>query len=250
MTIRTVLYGVPGGFDPISPLETDRLYFDFTSALGTSSISSATIIAAQDPASPVPDASAATRIVGAVHIGGGVVSSLFGNAPIDGVVYDLSAVATFSDGRVLAIADVELECDSNPLPASDVVTPAIFRRDFPAFSSAAFYPEDQIAFWIANAPALSPSRWGGGPPGGFFLGQELWVAHMLTLERANQLQAITGRPAFSSGPAVSRSVGGVSVSYDLQSAYYQGAGFFNLTTWGQRYWFLLQLAGAGPVQII
>lgn len=247
MTVRTVLYGIPSGFDPISPLETDRFYFDFTSALGASTIANAAVTAAQDPASPVPDPSASMRITGAVQIGAGVVSSLFGNSPVDGAEYDLTATATFSDGRVLAIT-ADLECDGDPLPASTVVTPAIFRRDFPAFASAAFYPEDQVAFWIASAPAIDPNRWGGGPPGGFFLGQELWVAHMLTLERANQLNALTGRAAFAGGPATSRSVGGVSVSYDLSASYYQGAGFFNLTTYGQRYWYLLQQAGMGPLQ--
>lgn len=138
------------------------------------------------------------------------------------------------------------------------ITPASFRNDLPAFSDVVAYPDSAIAYWAAfGAQFLSVDRWGPGsdvatsPPSTVFdFGLELWVAHNLVLEKmANDSAATGASPGLSQGPASSKSVAGVSISYDTQAGIETDAGHWNLTTYGTRFIRLLRQMGMGPVQI-
>ncbi|MNK60445.1 hypothetical protein D3C87_795790 [compost metagenome] len=51
------------------------------------------------------------------------------------------------------------------------------------------------------------------------------------------------------GPISSASVDKVSYSRDARAANLPDAGDFNLTAWGLRWYRLMRMAGAGPVQV-
>jgi hypothetical protein len=246
MVTRTLVYGAGGDFDPIRPDESDLFSFDFTVPAAGVAISTAGVTCSQAIDSPVNDPGAAGRVLNSPQIVASVIKALVGTG-VNGVFYTLTASATMNDGRVLVFSG-DFECTLRPLPVTDpILTPAKFRQDFVTFTNPRDYPDETIAFWIniaLNQGPLDANRWGNL----ILLGQELFVAHMLTLEKQNQLQTRRGRAALAIGPAVSRSVGGVSVSYDLSGAYSDDAGFWNLSSYGQRYWYFLNQAGMGPVQ--
>lgn len=127
------------------------------------------------------------------------------------------------------------------------VTVSSFRIDFPAFTDTAAYPDASVAFWLGLASkSLSPDRWGEL----LDYGTELFVAHNLALDaQANKAAAAGGVPGVASGLTSSKTVDKVSVSYDTASAAIEGAGNWNLTTYGQRYVQLARLVGAGGVQL-
>jgi hypothetical protein len=141
-----------------------------------------------------------------------------------------------------------LQCTSAPR-VTGVLTPSDFRKDFPAFSDPTVYTEDALAFWIdvvLYQTPLNPRSWRNS----LVLGQELYVAHMLTLERQNERQSQAGQAPLALGPATSRSVGGVSVGYDSGSgAYTTDAGFWNMSTYGQRFYYFQNIAGIRPIQL-
>lgn len=127
------------------------------------------------------------------------------------------------------------------------VTPASFRSTFPEFTDSGRYPDPQIAFWItASVAQVNEARWGELTD----LGVSLQVAHQLALSTSTA----SGSPKSVPGTAVtgvvsSKSVGGVSVSYDTNSAIEEGGGHWNLTTYGTRYIRLARQIGAGPVEV-
>ena len=55
--------------------------------------------------------------------------------------------------------------------------------------------------------------------------------------------------AGGTGIVSSKSVDGASVSFDTSTGAEQGAGFWNQTAYGREYWQLIQMMGAGGVQI-
>lgn len=80
---------------------------------------------------------------------------------------------------------------------------------------------------------------------------ELYVAHNLVLEKqAVDAAKAGGDPGTKVGVITSKSVGGVSVSYDVSSMTGEdGAGFWAQTTYGLRFWRLAKSVSAGPIQI-
>lgn len=127
------------------------------------------------------------------------------------------------------------------------VTAAKFRGDFPEFANAADFPDSQINFWLTIAgKALNACIWGNM----ICLGIELYTAHNLVLSRqAAKAAKSGGTPGVMKGPVASEQVGQVSASYDNASGVLEGAGHWNLTTYGVRFRQLSDLMGAGPVQI-
>ena len=139
-----------------------------------------------------------------------------------------------------------------------MITPASFRLDWVAFSNQALYPNPVVNFWITVAGfMLRTERWGSGSAAAtspvttpYDLATELFVAHNLVLEKQADDAAKRGAtPGVSKGPIASMSVGGVSVSYDDAAGLEEGAGHWNLTTYGTRLKRLMDLFGAGPVQV-
>lgn len=127
------------------------------------------------------------------------------------------------------------------------ITPQQFRADFPEFSSTAVYTNSSITFWLGLAyMLLNADRWGGL----LDVGAELFAAHNISLEAKNVLEAAGGGiPGANTGPIESKKVDKVEVSYNTGAAMKKDAGHWNLTTYGTRYIYLLDMFGAGPVQV-
>jgi hypothetical protein len=82
------------------------------------------------------------------------------------------------------------------------------------------------------------------------IGLELFTAHMLTLNKQAMDAAGTGgTPGQNVGPIQSKSISSVSVSFDVAHAIMEGASFWNLSTYGTRFYWLADMMGMGPDQI-
>lgn len=127
------------------------------------------------------------------------------------------------------------------------VTASSFRADFPEFTSTVVFPDATVAFWLGLAgKLLSVDRWGDL----LDYGTELFVAHNLVLSARDQ-KAVSNGGIGGSGAGItsSKTVDKVSVSYDTANAAIDGAGNWNLTTYGTRYIQLARMVGAGGVQL-
>ena len=140
-----------------------------------------------------------------------------------------------------------------------MITPTSFRQDLTSFADQTKYPDPDIAYWIQiGVLLLVTTSWGTGsatassPPTTVYdFGLEMFVAHNLTVEEQNKAQADNGGTPGQGGNGIvtSESVGSVSRSYDANAGINQGAGFWNLTNYGTRFYQLARLRGKGPVQI-
>lgn len=126
------------------------------------------------------------------------------------------------------------------------VTATSLRAAFPEFSDSVKYPDTQINLWIPLASQfVGQDRWGDSAD----LGVTLFVCHQLALSaKAVKTAAAGGVPGMGVGVVNNKSVDKVSVGYDVNVATEQGAGFWNQTTYGTRFWHLVKMFGAGPVQ--
>jgi hypothetical protein len=128
------------------------------------------------------------------------------------------------------------------------VTVTSFRDGFPAFANTATFPDSAVNFWIAVAGnMLDPNQWGAMAD----TGSSLFIAHNLVLDAQANASAATpaGVPNGPAGALASKSVSGVSASYDMESSTIKGGGDFNLTAYGKRYLSLAEMFGAGGFQI-
>lgn len=130
---------------------------------------------------------------------------------------------------------------------------AAFREAFPQFSPD-LVPDGRVAFHLRVAGKLLPAaRWGDL----LEEGQGLYTAHQITLElEADKDAAGTGGINAAAGPVTSetKTVGGLSHSTTRTGAAAQGnalagAGQYNLTTYGQQFWALVQIVGAGGMVV-
>jgi hypothetical protein len=135
---------------------------------------------------------------------------------------------------------------SVPLPV-----PSTFREDFPEFSNTTIYTDGMINFWlnignIRMTPAAT--RWGAL----YNAGLELFVAHFISIQALNQMQAATnsgtGVPGMQRGAIASESAE-ISVGYDVAAVTIEAAGQWNLTTYGTQFMELVNLVGMGPIQV-
>jgi len=126
------------------------------------------------------------------------------------------------------------------------VTAASFRATFPVFASTTTYPDPQVQLWLSVAvQQVNAERWGTLTD----MGVSLYVAHQLVLEQKASMGASSGAPGSTVGILSSKSVDGVSASYDVSASTEKDAGHWNLTTYGTRYWRFSKMMGAGPMQI-
>lgn len=129
------------------------------------------------------------------------------------------------------------------------VTNADFRANFPEFADVSKYPEAQVTFWRTYAENLlmpSACRWSNM----LDYAIQLVMAHQLALAGRNAAAAAAGgAPGAVQGAASSKSVGGVSVSYDTTGALLQDGGYWNLTTYGIQFWQLAMSVGTGGFQL-
>ena len=123
-----------------------------------------------------------------------------------------------------------------------------FRQDFPEFKDTIKYTDSQINFWLGIAVArLSACAWGTL----YNQGLELLTAHYLSIaaQRA-KVASVGGQPgAGVGGPVSAKSVDKVSLSYDVAVATIEGAGQYNLTTYGTQFYDLALMVGAGGLQV-
>jgi len=191
---------------------------------------------------PTPDA----RLLSDPTISRNVTSILIGTM-IDGVTYMLTATSTLSDGRVLVSA-ADVQCVLALSPEDDILTVAEFRTVFPAFSNEAVFSDATCAYWIYQAttmPVIDADRWGQF----YNMGICLWVAHVLTLGNASRNAMSSGGGGLGAGVPASKSVNGVSISYDTTLGQEANAGWYGLTTYGNMFLHYLRMAGAGPIQV-
>lgn len=127
------------------------------------------------------------------------------------------------------------------------VTVESFRVDLPEFADIAKFPDAAVAFWLKWALLMvNEDRWGDV----FDLGVEMFVAHNLALERRAQVAAAKGGiPGMQPGVLTGSSVDKVSVGYDASAGINLGAGHWNLTIYGTRFYQMAQQFGAGPITI-
>lgn len=127
------------------------------------------------------------------------------------------------------------------------VTAASFRADFPEFASTANFPDAGVNFWIGVAgKLLNAERFADM----LDTATELFVAHQLVLERQAQKSVASGAvPGVTTGAISSKTVGPVTQAYDTSAGIEEGAGHWNLSTYGTRFIQLVRLFGAGPIQV-
>jgi hypothetical protein len=132
-----------------------------------------------------------------------------------------------------------------PLPP---LTIAKFRADFPEFADQSVYPDAQIAGPLTIAATLiqNATRWGAL----LVMGQELVAAHYLVLAaRATAAAANGATPGTAEGLLASEAAGPLSASYDYSTSAMESGGQWNLTSYGQRYYSLARVFGAGGIQL-
>lgn len=128
------------------------------------------------------------------------------------------------------------------------ITIGNFREMFPAFGDPQQFTDAQVTMWLQYSHAiLDQSLWADMKP----MGQALFTAHNLVLEARDERAAQRGGLPGQSGGQIlsSKSIGGVSGSYDTASGLEQGAGYYNLTTYGTRFFRMMRLVGMGGRQI-
>lgn len=117
---------------------------------------------------------------------------------------------------------------------------ARFRLDFPEFTDPP-YTDGSVNFWLGVAVLmLRPERWADL----LDVGLELFTAHNLALERA----AATNGGA-QMGVVSAKTVDKLSISYDASAGIIPNAGHWNLTTYGTRFLWMMNMAGMGPTQV-
>ena len=131
--------------------------------------------------------------------------------------------------------------------ADHIVTTTDFRTFFPEFSDETKYPDALIlAYMNVGVQFVSICRWQNS----WKFGVCLFAAHELAMGLlASKTATAGGVPGVSTGIVSSKSVGPISKSYDTGFAKYDDAGYWNLTTYGQRYWYFINLFGTGGTQL-
>lgn len=234
-------------YDPIRPGDEDVFAYDFVKELGDLGvISGAVWVCTLSPNTTKVDLVPGSRILSTPIWDDTKTSVMVGNM-LDGVTYTLTATIDTSDGRELSYA-ADVLCVLRASVDETAFTVEQFRLEFPAFADASQYSDEMVSFWINQATVYSPldqNRWGQF----YQLGLRLYVAHNLALERMATIQAMNGAAPIGAGLPNSKSVGGVSVSYDVEFGSETNAGNWSLTIWGSRYIRLAREAGSGPIQL-
>jgi hypothetical protein len=125
-----------------------------------------------------------------------------------------------------------------------MITYENFIAALPEFSDTA-YAQGTVNFWIEQAKVhLNEGRLGRK----YDLACIYFVAHHVALTRMNERAAKSGGAVgMQSGQISSKSVGAVSVSYDTSSVSMSGAGEWNATAYGRKYFQLVRGAMLGGV---
>jgi hypothetical protein len=122
-----------------------------------------------------------------------------------------------------------------------------FRSAFPEFTDETKYPDAMLEFWYGiGETLLNADRWDSLLTQGLYL----YVAHNASLQSTDVSNAEKGRtPGNTAGVITNKGVGGVSISYDAGSSFFNDAGNFNMTKYGRDYWQLAMIVGTGGKQV-
>ncbi|WCS27241.1 DUF4054 domain-containing protein [Methylobacterium sp. NMS14P] len=117
---------------------------------------------------------------------------------------------------------------------------------FPEFGSVVAFPDATVAFWLGQAgTVVDATRYGAQGT----LAQLLFAAHYLVLAAQSARAALIGGGANIGAPitvATSKSVGPVSKGVDAGLTSIAGAGEWNATSYGQRYYQIIRGFAGGP----
>jgi len=259
-----------GPFPAIRPDETDFFTFDFSRKLGsTGNITAATwtcVLASyspsnvtdNDPQSHIDPQSIPPAAPNNPQIN--KVAALCGGF-VDNAAYTITVQVEVDDGRILALSG-DVKCAlGTPAAADETFSVEEFRADYPAFADAARFTDEEVQYWINQAcappnstPAINKYRWGQF----YNLGLHLWVAHNLAVQDMMAQRAglpgmggptYISTPLTGSGVPASKSVDGVSLSYDNQIGQERDAGWWGSTPWGNQFLYYLRMAGSAPIQL-
>lgn len=124
---------------------------------------------------------------------------------------------------------------------------ADFRTNFPEFASTTAYPDATITFWSGVAEKLlDECIWKDM----YTTAVQLYTAHELVLARQNvRASTAGGVPGQSEGIKNNKTVGSVSAGYDSAIQSEKDAGWWNMTNYGKQLYRLMQIFGAGVVQL-
>ena len=121
-----------------------------------------------------------------------------------------------------------------------------FRRAFPEITAAKYSDASvQIRLTLADK-FFSPDRFPEGEVRDHAMA--LYTAHFLTLH-GSLAAGGSGKESGRLGVVSSKSVDGASVSFDTGSGVEDGAGQWNLTTYGRELYLLIRVFGAGAIQL-
>jgi hypothetical protein len=257
-----------GPFPAIRPDETDFFTFDFSRKLGSSgNITAATwvcTLASYSPpgiVDPDPNSHVTPQDIPAPPPQINKVAALCGGF-VEGAAYTLTVQVEIDDGRVLALSgDVKCVLGTTTAEADETFSVEEFRSNYPAFADATRFTDAEVQYWIDQAcsppnstPAINKYRWGQF----YQLGLQLWVAHNLAVQdMMAQRAGLPGMggpsyvtsPMTGSGVPASKSVDGVSISYDNQIGLEHDAGWWGSTPWGNQFLYYLRMAGSAPIQL-
>lgn len=128
------------------------------------------------------------------------------------------------------------------------LTAAQFRVDFSEFADTSKYPDSLVALWltVAQAQVANAERWGTLLP----TAQELVTAHYLVLAtRERQAAANGGTPGTPISLVTAESAADLSTAYNVDALLIENAGLWNQTSYGQKYFSLARMIGAGGIQL-
>ena len=121
-----------------------------------------------------------------------------------------------------------------------------FRADFPEFASTSLYPSSGVQFWLNFAyKMIDSARFKDVTD----MAAELFAAHHISLEARALLESKGGGIPGVAGVISAKSVDKVSINYDTGAGTEPNAGHWNITIYGLRFIRMVNMFGAGPVQL-
>jgi len=231
-------------FGPILPAPVrDFFVFDLTTQIGpTGAITGVAWVCSVEAYSPTPDPDAGDRIIGTPTFDSYKTSALCGDM-VDQVIYELKVTASIDDGRIL-VTSGEVLCAEEPAAMAPIVIDGVvqfnylhFITQYPEFAN--MDPDMAQAYWdeaciLFRNDLTSPEQ--------DYTNRreilELMTAHCIALFAPAPYGKGSG--ASSVGRVTSKSVNGVSVSYDVNFPGTSGTETWWLQTqYGAKAWRIL-----------
>lgn len=123
-----------------------------------------------------------------------------------------------------------------------------FVESFPEFADPETYPPGTFEFWKGIATlSLNACRWGAL----LDFGAQLFIAHnMLEQARALKVAANGGTSVGQvTGPLTAKAIDKISMAFNTDAVTLEGAGDWNATTYGVRFFQLARMIGSGGLQL-